>query len=92
VGLRVAAIASAATLRSSSLPCGRGPRPLLCQCRDLRSERLAVNVVTIEVAVDQFLEFSVSLMSGVGTHAATLRPSLELDQFHGKSSLSLWTL
>jgi hypothetical protein len=28
----------------------------------------------------------------VGTHAATLRRSLSLAQFHGKSSLSLWIL
>ena len=29
---------------------------------------------------------------GVGTHAANLRRSLSLAQFHGKSSLSLWIL
>jgi hypothetical protein len=62
-GTRVAEMASG--LRAASASCGRGPRPLLCQHCDVRSEFLAINMVRIEVAANPFLEFSVSLMSGI---------------------------
>ena len=55
----------ASGLGAARAPCGRCPRPLLCQHCDVRSEFLAINMVRIEVAANPFLEFSVSLMSGI---------------------------
>ena len=60
-GRRVAAIASMATRGECVVWPGSAPT---AHC-DVRSELLAINIVRIEVASNPFLEFSVSLMSGI---------------------------